>query len=194
MSRPMKNSEKDAAKSAGILPIEHIVAMDGIVIAVHPSNPIANLAVEQIRDIYTGKIRNWKELGGPDLPIVVISRDTNSGTYETFETMVMDKEKMTTKAEYVGSNGAVRQRVMSTEGAIGYVGLAFREGIKALKVNGIEATPETVVAKTYPIARPLYMYTNGRPKQDTSLYDFITLSDSPEGKKIIEDTGFVPVK
>ena len=194
MSRPMKNSEKDAAKSAGILPIEHIVAMDGIVMAVHPSNPLANLTVEQIRDIYTGKIRNWKELGGPNLPIVVISRDTNSGTYETFETMVMNKEKMTTKAEYVGSNGAIRQRVMSTEGAIGYVGLAFREGVKALKVNGIEATPETVVYNTYPIARPLYMYTNGRPKQDAPLYDFINLSDSPEGKKIIEDTGFVPVK
>lgn len=194
MSRPMKNSEKDAAKGAGILPIEHIVAMDGIVIAVHSSNPLANLTVEQVRGIYTGKIRNWKELGGPDLPIVVISRDTNSGTYETFETMVMNKEKMTAKTEYVGSNGAIRQRVLSTEGAVGYVGLAFREGIKALKVNGSEATPATVAAMTYPIARPLYMYTNGRPKQDTPLYDFITLSDTTEGKKIIEDTGFVPVK
>ncbi|MBU4367186.1 MAG: phosphate ABC transporter substrate-binding protein [Kiritimatiellae bacterium] len=194
MSRPMKNSEKDAAKSAGVLPIEHIVAMDGIAMVVHESNPLQGLTIEQIRDVYTGKITNWKELGGPDRPIVAISRDTNSGTYETFETMVMKNAKIAGKTEYVGSNGAIRQRVLSTEGAIGYVGLAFREGVKALKVNGIEATPETVVAKTYPIARPLYMYTNGRPKQDTPLYDFITLSDSPEGKKIIEDTGFVPVK
>jgi len=194
MSRPMKNSEKDAAKSAGVLPIEHIVAMDGIVIAVHPSNPLADLTVEQIRSIYTGKIRNWKELGGPDMPIVVISRDTNSGTYETFETMVMNKEKMTDKTEYVGSNGAIRQRVMSTEGAIGYVGLAFREGVKALKVNGIEATPETVLSKVYPIARPLYMYTNGRPRPETPLGEFIELANTPEGKKIIEDTGFVPLK
>ena len=194
MSRPMKNSEKDAAKSAGVLPIEHIVAMDGIVIAVHPSNPLADLTVEQIRGIYTGKIRNWKELGGPDKPIVVISRDTNSGTYETFETMVMNKEKMTEKTEYVGSNGAIRQRVMSTQGAIGYVGLAFREGLKALKVNNIEVSPETVVAKTYPIARPLYMYTNGRPSQDSPLFDFIELANTPEGKRIVEDTGFVPLK
>jgi len=194
MSRPMKNSEKDAAKSAGVLPIEHVVAMDGIAMVVHESNPLQGLTIEQIRDIYTGKITNWKELGGPDLPIVVISRDTNSGTYETFETMVLKNAKIAGKTEYVGSNGAIRQRVMSTPSAIGYVGLAFREGVKALKVNGIEATPETVVANTYPIARPLYMYTNGRPKQDTPLYDFITLSDSPEGKKIIEDTGFVPVK
>ncbi|MFA5043421.1 MAG: phosphate ABC transporter substrate-binding protein [Kiritimatiellia bacterium] len=194
MSRPMKKSEKDAANSAGVLPIEHIVAMDGIAVVVHESNPLQGLTIEQIRDIYIGKIANWKALGGPDRPIVAISRDTNSGTYETFETLVMKGAKMAGKTEYVGSNGAIRQRVLSTEGAIGYVGLAFREGVKALKVNGREATPEAVVAMTYPIARPLYMYTNGRPKQDTPLYDFITLSDTAEGKKIIADTGFVPVK
>jgi phosphate transport system substrate-binding protein len=194
MSRPMKKSEKDAAKKAGVNPVEHIVAMDGIALVVHESNPVQGLTIEQIRNIYTGKITNWKELGGPDLQIVVISRDTNSGTYETFESLVMKKEKMAGKTEYVGSNGAVRQRVLSTQGAIGYVGLAFREGVKPIKVNGSEATPETVAAMTYPIARPLYMYTNGRPKQGTHLHDFITLGATPEGKKIIEATGFVPVK
>lgn len=194
MSRPMKNSEMKAAQDAGILPIEYIVAMDGIAVVVHPSNPLANLTVEQIRDVYTGKLKNWKELGGPDRPIVVISRDTNSGTHESFEALVMNKEKMGEKVEYVGSNGAIRQRVMSTQTAIGYVGLAFTEGVKALTVDGIEATPETVTSKKYPISRPLYMYTNGRPKQGTPLHDFINLSGTPEGKKIIEDTGFVLVK
>ena len=194
MSRPMKNSEKDAAKSAGILPIEHIVAMDGIAIVVNPGNSVEGLTIEQIRGIYTGAIRNWKDLGGTDMPIVVISRDTNSGTYECFEALVMNKQKMTDKTEYVGSNGAIRQRVMSTQGAIGYVGLAFREGVKALKVNGIEVNPETVLSKIYPIARPLYMYTNGRPAQDSPLCNFVNLSDTPEGKKIVEDTGFVPLK
>lgn len=194
MSRPMKKSEKEAAKKAGVLPIEHIVAMDGIAVVVHPGNPVENLSVEQIRAIYTGKIASWKQLGGPDRPIVVISRDTNSGTYETFESMVLNKEKIFGKAEYVGSNGAIRQRVMSTEGAVGYVGLAFLEGVKALKVNNVAATPETVVSKTYPIARPLYMYTNGRPGPETPLREFIELSGTPEGKKIIEDTGFVPLK
>jgi phosphate transport system substrate-binding protein len=194
MSRPMKKSEKDAAQSAGVNPVEHIVAMDGIAVVVHESNPVQGLTIEQIRDVYTGKLTNWKELGGPDLPIVVISRDTNSGTYETFESLVMKKEKMAGKTEYVGSNGAIRQRVLSTPSAIGYVGLAFREGVKPIKVNGSEATPETVAAMTYPIARPLYMYTNGRPKQGTHLHDFITLGATPEGKKIIEATGFVPVK
>jgi phosphate transport system substrate-binding protein len=194
MSRPMKSSELKAAQDAGILPIEHITAMDGIAAVVHPSNPLAGLTLEQIRNIYTGKIPNWKALGGPDQPIVVISRDTNSGTYESFEALVMNKEKMGEKVEYVGSNGAIRQRVMSTPAAIGYVGLAFTEGVKALTANGIEATAETVTSKKYPIARPLYMYTNGRPKQGTPLYDFINLSGTPEGKRIIEDTGFVPVK
>ena len=194
MSRPMKSSEKKAAQDAGILPIEHIVAMDGIEIVVHPGNSLEGLTIGQIRSIYTGEIRNWKDLGGPDMPIVVISRDTNSGTYECFETLVMDKQKLTAKAEYVGSNGAIRQRVMSTQGAVGYVGLAFREGVKALKVNGIEVSAETVLSKIYPIARPLYMYTNGRPAQDSPLFDFINLSDTPEGKKIVDDTGFVSLK
>ncbi len=194
MSRPMKNSEKKAAQDAGILPIETIVAMDGLVIVTHPGNPVANLTIEQIRAIFTGKIRNWKELGGPDQPIVTISRDTNSGTYETFETMVMNKEKIGEKTEYVGSNGAIRQRVMTTPAAIGYVGLAFTEGVKALTVNGIAATAETVASAKYPIARPLYMYTNGRPKAGTALHDFVTLAGTENGRKIVEDTGFVPVK
>jgi phosphate transport system substrate-binding protein len=194
MSRPMKNSEKKAAQEAGILPIEHIVAMDGIAVVVHPSNSRANLTLQQVRDIYTGKINNWSELGGANQKIVVISRDTNSGTYETFETMVLKGDKLKGGAEYGGSNGPIRQRVMSTEAAIGYVGLAFTEGVKALKVNGIAITPETVTDKTYPIARPLYMYTNGRTKAGTDLDAFVNLFKTEEGRKIVEDTGFVPVK
>jgi phosphate transport system substrate-binding protein len=194
MSRPMKNSEVKAAKDAGVLAIENIVAMDGIALIVHESNPVKDLTIEQIRGIYTGKIKNWKELGGPDQAIVVISRDTNSGTYESFDTLVMDKQKIGEKTEYVGSGGAIRQRVLSTPAAIGYVGLAFTEGVKSLTVNGVEANAETVASKKYPVARPLYMYTNGRPKEGTPLYDYINLSGTPDGKKIIEDTGFVPVK
>jgi phosphate transport system substrate-binding protein len=194
MSRPMKSSEMKAAKDAGVLPIENIVAMDGIAAIVHQSNPVANLTVEQLRDIYTGKIKNWKEIGGPDQKIVVISRDTNSGTYECFESMVMNKEKMADKVEYVGSNGAARQRVLNTPAAVAYVGLAFTEGVKAVKVNNIEATPATVAAAKYPVSRPLYMYTNRRPKEGTALHDFISLSGAAEGKKLIEDKGYVPLK
>ena len=194
MSRPMKKEEVQAAKDAGVLAMEHIVAMDGIAMVVHPSNPQADITVEQISRIYTGGIKNWKELGGPDQPIVAISRDTNSGTYETFETLVMNKQKLAERVEYVGSNGAIRQRVMSTPAAIGYVGLAYTEGVKSLKVNSIEATAESVIDKSYPVSRPLYMYTNSSPKEGTPLYEFINLARTPDGKKIIEATGFVPVK
>ncbi len=194
MSRPMKNSEKKAAQDAGVLAIEHVVALDGLAVIVHSSNPRGNLTIEQIRDIFTGKITNWRELGGRDQKIVVISRDTNSGTYESFNELVMKGQKLKGAAEYVGSGGAIRQRVLSTEAAIGYVGLAFTEGVKTLQVNGIIPTPETVIAKTYPIASPLYMYTNGRPKEGTALHDFVNLCKTPEGKRIVEDTGYVPVK
>lgn len=194
MSRPMKNSEKKAAQEAGILPIEQTVAMDGLAVIVHPSNPCANLSIQQIVDIYTGKISNWRELGGPDQKIVVISRDTNSGTYECFNTLVLKEAKLKGGAEYVGSSGAVRQRVMSTAGAVGYVGLAFTEGVKVVRVNGTEPTPATVTDKTYPIARPLYMYTNGRPAEGTPLYDFVNLCVTVEGKRIVADTGFVPLQ
>jgi phosphate transport system substrate-binding protein len=194
MSRPMKSTEKKSAQDAGVLVIEHIIAMDGIAVIVHPSNPVKGLTIEQIRGIYTGKIKNWKELGGPDKPIVVISRDTNSGTYETFDTLVLNKEKLTDKAEYVGSSGAIRERVMTTENAIGYVGMAFLEGVKAVKVNDVDATPEKVLKSEYPLSRPLYMYTNGRPKEGSHLFNYVNLYKTAEGKKIIDDKGFVSLK
>ena len=193
MSRAMKDKEKKSAEDAGRLPISNIIAMDGLAIIVHPSNPVQNLTIEQIRKIYTGEIKNWKELGGPDKAIVVISRDTNSGTYETFESMVMNKQKIADNAEYVGSNGAIRQRVSGTEGAIGYVGLAFLEGVKTVKVENVEASPENVKSKKYPISRPLYMYTNGKPKEGTNLHGFLNLYKTKEGKKIIDDLGYVSV-
>jgi phosphate transport system substrate-binding protein len=194
MSRPMKNSEKKAAQEAGILAFETVVAMDGLAMIVHESNPVQGLTLEQIRAIYSGQIVNWKELGGPDQPIVLISRDTNSGTYESFETLAMKGAKIGSKAEYVGSNGAIRQRVVSTPAAIGYVGLAFCEGVKVLAVNQVMPSDETVLNKSYPISRPLFMYTNGRPKAGTAKGDFVLLGNTPEGRKIIEDVGYIPVQ
>ena len=194
MSRPMKSSEMKAAEGAGILPVENIVAMDGLAVVVHPSNPVADLTVEKLRAIYAGAVKNWKELGGPDSAIVVISRDTNSGTYETFETLVMKGEKMDGKTEYVGSNGAIRQRVTTTPAAIGYVGLAFTEGVKAVTVNQVEANHETVLGGKYVLARPLYMYTNGRVSDTTHVGRFVNLYRTDEGRRIIEDVGYVPLK
>ncbi len=194
MSRFMKAEEFKAAVEKGIYPVAHVVAIDGIAIIVHPGNPVSGLTVEQVRDIYTGKVTNWKQIGGPDVMIVMISRDTNSGTYESFETLVMNKEKISDKAEYVGSNGAIRQRVQSTPAAIGYVGLGFADRtVKALKINNVAPDNATVSSGVYPIARPLYMFTNGYPKLGSHLHGFITLYLGPKGQEIIEEIGFVPV-
>ncbi|MEE9368718.1 MAG: phosphate ABC transporter substrate-binding protein [Pontiella sp.] len=194
MSRPMKSSEFKAAANNEIQPVAHVVALDGLPVLVHPSNPIQDLTVEQVRKIYLGEITNWKELGGPDKAIVSISRDTNSGTYETFAGLVMQKQKIHKNCEYVGSNGAIRQRVQSTPAAIGYAGLGFvNKTVKALKVNGIYPSAETVQTGEYPIARPLFMYTNTYPKLGSSLYQFVTIHLTENGQEIVEEIGFVPV-
>ena len=202
MSRFMKEKEFKAAAEKGVMPVAHVVAMDGLPVLVHPSNPVKQLTVEQVRDIYMGKITNWKQVGGPDKEIVVISRDTNSGTYETFEGLVMThkvngektREKIKDGAEYVGSNGAIRARVQSTPAAIGYAGLGFADKtVKALEIDGIYPTPQTVTSGRYPIARPLFMFTNGYPKLGSHVHAFVTLHLSEKGQEIIEDIGFVPL-
>jgi phosphate transport system substrate-binding protein len=194
MSRFMKDNEFKACVDKGVFPVAHVVALDGLPIIVHPSNPVKNLSIQQIHDIYAGKISNWKDLGGPDKEIVIISRDTNSGTYETFEKLVMKKDKITGKAEYVGSNGQMRARVQATPAAIGYAGLGFLDRtIKALTVNGIEATPKTVSTGVYPIARPLFMFTNGYPKMGSYVYQMVTLHLTEDGEKMVNEIGYVPV-
>ena len=118
------------------------MALDGIAMIVHPGNPVAKLSMAQVKDIYLGKIKNWSQLGGPNTPIVIISRDTNSGTYETFEGKVMKGEKIAKNCEYVGSNGAIRQRVQSTPAALGYVGIGFLDNtVKALPIDNVTAHP-----------------------------------------------------
>ena len=194
MSRPMKSSEFKAAADKEIQPVAHVIALDGLPILVHPQNPVKNLTIDQIRAIYSGEITNWKDVGGVDMPIVIITRDTNSGTYETFETLVMNGAKITDRAEYVGSNGAIRQRVQTTPAAIGYAGLGFVDKtVKAVTVNGIAASDATIRTGAYPIARPLFLYTNGYPKLGTPLYQFVTFHLSADGQEIVESIGFIPV-
>lgn len=194
LSRFMKDGEFKAAVDNGVLPVAHAVALDGVAVIVHPSNPVKNLTVEQVRAIYTGKIKNWKELGGPDKAIVSVSRDTNSGTYETFEGLIMNKEKIGEGTEYVGSNGAARQRVQSTPAAIGYAGLGFVDDtVKALRINGIAASSETIRSGVYPVARALFMFTNGYPKLGSHVYGLVTLCQSEAGADIIKETGFIPM-
>ncbi len=194
MSRPMKDKEFKAAANKGIQPVAHVIALDGLPILVHPSNPVKKLTVEQVRDIYLGKITNWKEVGGANKKIVTISRDTNSGTYETFEKLVMKKQKIRKDCEYVGSNGAIRQRVQTTPAAVGYAGLGFVDNtVKALEINGIYPKSSTVQSGQYPISRPLFMYTNKYPELGSALYQFITIHLTKDGQEMVEEIGFVPV-
>ena len=198
MSRFMQPGEFKAAIDNGVLPVVHVVALDGLPILVHPSNPVSQLTVEQVRKIYTGEIKNWREVGGPNRAIVVISRDTNSGTYETFYNLVMThaggKDKIGAGAEYVGSNGAVRQRVQTTPAAIGYAGLGFVDNtVKALRINGIMPSEATVRTGEYPIARALYMFTDQYPELGSHLYRFMNLHLTQEGEEMVKAIGFVPV-
>lgn len=195
LSRDLKDSEKKAMEAEGIKPCKHVVAFDALPVIVHPSNRVKGLTIDQARDIFTGKITNWKDVGGSDRKIVVISRDTSSGTYETFNHLVMGKDaKISRTAEYAGSNGGVRQRVQMTKGAIGYTGLGFLDRtIKALKINGIMPCAENVLNKTYPLARELYMFTPGEPKKGSLAEKFLALINKEKGREIVEEIGFVPV-
>lgn len=194
MSRFMKPAEFKSCVDKGILPVAHVVAFDGLAVVVNPKNPVKALTISQIADIYTGKISNWKQLGGEDAKIVVVSRDTNSGTYETFNELVLKKAAISKDAEYVGSNGQARTRVNTTKNAIAYVGLGFVDDtVKPLSVEGILPTAKSVSTGKYPIARPLYMFTNGYPKMGSDVYNFVTLHLSKEGREIVSDLGYIPV-
>jgi phosphate transport system substrate-binding protein len=173
-----------------------VVANDGIVLIVNPKNSVNGLTMDQLRGIYNGTITNWKTVGGPDQTIVVVGRDSASGTRTFFSETVMNKENFTPTQLEKNSNGAIQQTVAQTPGAIGYAGLGFvDETVKAvpIMVNGapVQATIDTVIAKTYPISRPLLMITQGPPTGLARSYiDFIL---SPAGQEIVTDEGFVPL-
>jgi phosphate transport system substrate-binding protein len=194
MSRFMKGKEYKKAVENGIFPVAHVVAMDGVCVVVHPSNPVDELTTEQVRDIYRGKITNWKQLGGPDLKIVAVSRDTSSGTFETFHKLVMNKEKMGSRVEYVNSNPQAHARVKTTIGAVGYVGIGFLDAnVKALKIDNVSPSRQSIATGQYPVARPLFMFTNEYPKLGSMIYKFCTFYLAETGQEIIEAKGFIPV-
>lgn len=191
-SREIKDKEIELAKSKGVNPVETIVAIDAIVPIVHPKNRVQNLSIDQLSQIYQGKITNWKEVGGDDLQIVVVSRDSSSGTFEAWAEMVLHKAKVTPKAQMQASNGAIVQAVSKNRYAIGYIGLGYiNKAIRPLTVNGVQATAKTAISKEFPVARPLYMYTNGQPVGETAKYVRFVLS--PAGQTLVAKAGFVPL-
>lgn len=192
-SRFIKDKEVKLAVEKGRYPVPFAVAYDCIVPVVHPSNTVANLTMDQLKAIYKGEVKNWQELGGPDRPVVVISRDTSSGTYEVWEKKVMKKERVFPGALLQASNGAVVQAVSKNKNAVGYIGIGYMDhSVKGLTVDGIVGSEETTLNGTYSISRPLYMFTSGWPKGDT--LNFINFVLHPEkGQKHVSEAGYVPL-
>lgn len=192
-SRFIKDKEVKLALEKGRYPVPFSVAYDCIVPVVHPSNPVTDLSMAQLKAIYKGEIKNWKQAGGPDRKIVVISRDTSSGTYEVWEKKVMKKERVYPGALLQASNGAVLQAVASNKNAMGYIGLGYmNKSVKALTVNGVIGSEKTTLDATFPVSRPLYMFTSNWPTGEVS--KFINYVLHPEkGQQLVRETGFVPL-
>ena len=190
-SRFIKTKEVSLAVKKGTYPVPFRVAYDCIVPIVHPSNSVSNLTLDQLKAVYMGKIKNWEELGGPDRKIVVISRDTSSGTYEVWEKKVMKKERIYPGALLQASNGAVCQAVAKNKNAIGYIGLGYmNRDVKPLSVDGIEGSEATTLNGTFPVSRPLFMFTRGWPKGET--VKFINYVLHPQkGQSLIKEVGYI---
>jgi len=191
-SREIKKEEISLAQSQGIKPVAHVVAFDALTPIVHPKNKVKSLTIDQLSQIYQGKITNWKEVGGEDLKIVVISRDSSSGTFESWDHFVMKKNKVTPRAQMLASNGAIVTAIAKNRYAISYVGMGYlNKNVKALEVNDVAASAETALSKQYPLSRELYMYTDGEPKGEVA--KFIAFLLGPDGQKIVKKEGFVPL-
>lgn len=195
-SRPLKTDEKLKMQEKNIELTETIIAYDALAVIVHPDNKISKLTHEQISDIFTGKITNWKEVGGDDMKIIAYSRESSSGTYEFFKEHVMDKKNYASTVLNMPATGAIVQSVSQTKGAVGYIGLAYEStGVKHIEVsydggqNYYPPSFENVKNKTYPIARPLYFYHDKKNQEKVgSFIDFIL---SAEGQALVKDVGYV---
>ena len=186
-------SLKDEEKAAGV--VENVVAIDGIAVCVDPANKVADLTKEQLTNIYNGTITNWKEVGGADEPIIVIGREAGSGTRGAFEELV-DLKDACKYANELDSTGAVIAKVASTPGAIGYASLdALDDSVKALSLEGVEATAENIKAGNYFLSRPFVMATKGEISEQNDLvqawFDFV-LGD--EGQQVASEVGLITVK
>lgn len=192
-SRSIKDKEVEAIKAKGHETITHVVALDAILPIVSKSNPINDLTIDQLRAIFEGNVTNWKELGGNDEEIVVISRDTSSGTYESWQHFVMGKTRVTPAALLQASSGAVLQTVAKNSKAIAYDGIGYvDDSVKGLLVNGIVGNANTANDGTFPLTRDLFVYTAGQPEGVTkSFLDFIK---GEAGQKIVEQVGFIPLQ
>lgn len=198
-SRKIKAAEQGKCIEAfGARPTEYKVALDGLSVYVHADNPVKELSLEQLEAIFTGKIRNWKEVGGAEGSITVYSRENSSGTYEFFKEHVLKGKDFMASAETKPGTAAVLQAVAKDKGGIGYGGAAYGAGAKHLAIKksasspAVEPTEETVVNGTYPISRHLYIYVN--PKLDKGeTAAFLKWIRSDEGQQLVKEVGYYPL-
>lgn len=202
-SRKMKPEEFDQARANGVEPYEIVVAYDGIALAVHPSNPVTSLTFQQLADIFTNRVTDWGDVGGAvGQPIVVLSRDTNSGTHVFFKEHVIQRiyegGEYGPEVQFMASSQAGVDEVAQNPNAIFYVGLGYiSERVRALEIKedadspAVYPTIESVSSGEYPLSRPLHFYTNGEPTG--AIADYVAFVLGPEGQRIVEELEFVPL-
>jgi len=192
-SRDIKDEELAAGEEKGMDIVEHKVAIDGIAVIVNPANGVEALTMDQLGKIYRGEITNWKDVGGIDAEIVLLSRDSSSGTYEFFkEEVVGDDAEYAAVAKLLPSTQAIVDEVVANEAGIGYIGLGYlTEDVKVVAIDGVKASVTTAADGSYAISRYLYMYSDGEPEGVMAAYlDWILGS---EGQQLVVDEGFVPL-
>lgn len=204
-SRQMKEAEIEAARANGIEPVEHTVAIDALAVVVHPDNPVDRLSIDQLADIFTGRVTNWKEVGGNDAPIVLVSRETNSGTHVYFLEEVVRKGDAESEDIFapqtllMPSSVGITSEIRRNPNAIGYDGLGYVDP-QHEKLIAVAKTAEgpfvvpsvaTGADGSYPISRGLYMVTAGEPQG--AIASYMQWIEGPEGQKIVADLGFVPL-
>jgi phosphate transport system substrate-binding protein len=199
-SRQAKAAEIANCRAAfgGKRPTEYKVALDGISVYVNPENPVTELTVEQVSDIFTGKINNWKEVGGPDAPIMVYSREIKSDTYEFFKEKVLKGKNLPLTVQTMAGTRAIAQAVVKDKNGIGYGGVANGGNSKLVSIKkdentqAIAPTEENVMNGTYPISRHLYVYVN--PNLDKGeIAAYLNWIRSDDGQKYVKDTGYYPL-
>lgn len=204
-SRAIEGKEIILANEKGIKPLEHIVALDGLAVIVNPANPVSKLTIDELRDIFMGTVTNWKNLGGMDLKIVLLSREVNSGTHVFFKEHVIRKgnpkgpEEFAPTSLLMPSSQAIADETAQNENAIGYYGMGYISPAhkviavaKDKKSRFYEPAAEHIKTNKYPISRPLYLYTNGAP---TGLIkDFLDFASSKIGQEIVKNVGFISIK
>ena len=193
-SRRAKPTEMSAGTAKGVSLKPTIVAFDGIGVIINAGNPLATLTKRQVEQIFAGDITDWSQVGGTAGPISVYTRNTSSGTYADFKELAMKKRDYASSSQKMAGNEQIASEVAKNANGIGYVGLAYLTdpGIKTVSIEGSLPNVESVIAKTYPYARPTFYYTNGEATGEAAKFLAFTLSD--EGQRIVRKVGFVPVR